>query len=272
LNGAVENNLRSAVTSVIFSVDGADNISVEEEPYTVQFNTVDLEPGEYTVSVTVTNEDGDVAEDQLTIFITTDVNVAPTVSISGVNNNEVITRQTIRVINSNITDDNGSDDIDRVKFRIAGVLVATVSEAPFTYEWDSFDNQVGTFVISVTGFDNSGAQRSDFVNVELVDPPNYFPRVSITSPNNGSLFTAGSTITLRATASDIEFDDICAVGFYLNGFTTFLNQDSEAPYEFDWDTNGFAAGEYTIEAVAFDQNCAYNGPASLSVITITITE
>jgi hypothetical protein len=73
------------------------------------------------------------------------------------------------------------------------------------------------------------------------------PTVAISSPGNGSIFTAGSGITLTANASDPD-GTIASVQFYDGD--NLLGEDNAAPYSFVWTTN--EVGIHLIHAKAFD--------------------
>lgn len=73
------------------------------------------------------------------------------------------------------------------------------------------------------------------------------PSVSLASPLNGASYTAPASITLAATASDLE-GTIAKVDFYQG--TTLLYSDVSAPYSYNW--TGVAAGPYNFSAVATD--------------------
>ena len=174
---AVSSNLPLAdITSVEFLIDSTVIQTLTEEPYTINFNTIDLEKGQYTISVVATNADGDMASDSDEVVITVDVNEAPNVNITGLSNNQQYIRQSVITINSNVTDANGADDIDRVEFRINNSLVSTVTREDveggdtYTYEWDTSENDLGGVTVQVTAFDEQGAERSDYVNVTLIEP------------------------------------------------------------------------------------------------------
>lgn len=267
LEADIANNLLSPLSSISFAVDGTVIQEVVEEPYEINFNTVDLEPGLHVISVSVSNADSDEATDEMEIVINVAQNEAPTVNITNLTNGESIVRQSVRIINSGVSDANDLDDIDRVEFIINGTLVATVTEAPFTYEWDTYENAVGAVTVEVTAYDKAGAQRSDFVNVTLTAPENYAPRVNITSPSNGGNITIGNLIDISATTSDDEGDAISSVEFYLNDL--YIGEDIEAPFTIeDFNTGGRQAGEYEIKAIVYDIN--YN--SSFTTITVTLSE
>jgi hypothetical protein len=75
--------------------------------------------------------------------------------------------------------------------------------------------------------------------------------VSLTAPANGASFTAPASLTVSATASDVD-GTIVQVDFYANG--GFLRTDTSSPYSFSW-TN-VVAGNYSITAVARDNDGA----------------
>lgn len=77
--------------------------------------------------------------------------------------------------------------------------------------------------------------------------PNAAPQVSITSPSNAASFSAGSSISINANATDSD-GSISKVEFF-NG-STKLGEDASSPYSFLW--NSVAAGSYTLTAKATD--------------------
>jgi len=79
------------------------------------------------------------------------------------------------------------------------------------------------------------------------------PVVSITSPTNNAAFTAPASITINATASDVD-GTVSKVEFYQG--STLLGTDSTSPYSYTW-TN-VAQGNYSLTAKAYD---------NLSVVT-----
>src|SRR5690606_22492715 len=89
------------------------------------------------------------------------------------------------------------------------------------------------------------------------------PTVSLTAPAAGSSFTAGSNITLSANASDSD-GTVTQVEFFQG--STSLGVDTSAPYSITW--SNVAAGNYTLKAVATDDD---NAVASSATANITVT-
>jgi regulation of enolase protein 1 (concanavalin A-like superfamily) len=94
-------------------------------------------------------------------------------------------------------------------------------------------------------------------------PVNIPPTVSITSPANGTNFTAPANVVINATANDTD-GTINRVDFYSG--TTLIGSDTLAPYSFTW--NGVAIGSYVLTAKAIDNAGA---ETTSNPISITVT-
>ncbi len=81
------------------------------------------------------------------------------------------------------------------------------------------------------------------------------PYVALTNPPNNAKLSAGNTITLQATASDLD-GTIAKVEFYAD--STKLGEDLTSPYSFAW--SSVPAGAYVLTARALDNQ----GAASVS--------
>ena len=86
------------------------------------------------------------------------------------------------------------------------------------------------------------------------------PSVQLTTPANGASYAAPATITLSATASDID-GTVTSVAFYKG--PTLLGIDTTPPYAFSW-TN-VPAGDYTLTAVATDEAGATSTSGTVTV-------
>ena len=103
-----------------------------------------------------------------------------------------------------------------------------------------------------------------WVDVRSTAPVNNPPTCSLTSPVNGSTFTAPAAVNLAATASDSD-GSVVLVRFYSG--TTLLNTDSASPYSYTW--TGVAAGSYALTAQAQDNEGATRTSAVVNITVIT---
>jgi len=86
------------------------------------------------------------------------------------------------------------------------------------------------------------------------------PFVSITSPTEDSTFNAGTTITITASASDLD-GSIAKVEFYDGN--TKLGADTSSPYGFDW--TDVPAGYHVLSAVATDTNADFSSSLPVEI-------
>lgn len=143
-------------------------------------------------------------------------------------------------------------------------------------------NSTGSPIVLVdqyTGYDLQTMMQSDGLHPNLIgeeriaevwsnslsallpagNPP---PNVAITSPTDGTTFTAPANITITAEASDSN-GFVTEVAFYNGG--ALLDIDSNGPYAFDW--SNVPPGNYALSATAIDNEGASR---TSSVVSITV--
>ena len=96
-------------------------------------------------------------------------------------------------------------------------------------------------------------------NVSISIAGNTPPMVSITGPSNGATYTAPATISVSASASDVD-GTVARVDFFAN--STFIGTATASPYTISW-TN-VAAGTYSLTAVAADNSGATTTSTAVS--------
>jgi hypothetical protein len=104
-----------------------------------------------------------------------------------------------------------------------------------------------------------GARLSPFVPTQQASPI-----VSITSPANNAVFTAGLPIQIQAQASDV-YGFISKVEFFANEVK--IGEDLAAPYQYSW--SNATAGTYIVTARATDDD---NMTATSSGTTVVVSE
>ncbi|WP_418262498.1 BNR-4 repeat-containing protein [Flavobacterium faecale] len=100
------------------------------------------------------------------------------------------------------------------------------------------------------------------IDLKIQEGPKTFG-VNLTSPTDNQSFQEGENVQLYATATT-DTGLLTKVEFFING--QVYNQDTTAPYLFDWIPS--AIGNYTIKAIAY--NDSGNSIAS-SEVSITVT-
>lgn len=127
--------------------------------------------------------------------------------------------------------------------------------------------RLGSMVIDVAGdrldakyLRETGVVDDSFTILKNV--ANTGPTVSVTSPAQGSTFTAPATIDIAATAADSD-GTIKQVDFYAG--STLLGTDTTAPYGTTW--SNVAAGTYSLTAVATDNLGATTVSAPVTITT-----
>lgn len=118
--------------------------------------------------------------------------------------------------------------------------------------------------LAVTSRNATTRTRAVFDNVGVVTSGgNQPPGVTVTQPASGAQVSAGSTVTLAASASDPE-NAMLAVDFYVEG--TMIATDNSAPYSASWSAS--TTGTYSLTAVAHDSGGA---SSTSSPVTVTVS-
>lgn len=98
--------------------------------------------------------------------------------------------------------------------------------------------------------------------VSVVSSPNLPPTVLITNPPNGTVFGVPANVTIEASASDSD-GSVTNVQFLVG--STVLSNRTSAPYVAT--TNSLPAGNYTLSAIASDNN----GAKATNSLSISVT-
>jgi len=125
-----------------------------------------------------------------------------------------------------------------------------------------------SYTYQIKATDAQPAETSPYTTAATISTTavtNIPPVVSITSPTTGSCVTAGSTITLTATATDAD-GTVSGVQFY-NG-ATLLGSGTQAGSTFTYSWVGVPAGSNSITAVATDNSAATTTSTVVTVNTI----
>lgn len=107
--------------------------------------------------------------------------------------------------------------------------------------------------LAVTSHNTGTTATSTYSNVTVRQPSggNQAPTVSISSPVNGTIYSAPASITIAAAASDSD-GTVSRVDFYQG--STLIGSDTSSPFSVTW--SSVPAGSYSLTAVATDNGGA----------------
>jgi uncharacterized repeat protein (TIGR01451 family) len=206
----------------------------------------------------------------------------PDVIISSPKNGMIFTEDANTFVASVTVHAITSGDIASVTFYDNLDPVATVDAAPFEFTYDPYQ---GSHTLTAEATDSYGMTATSLPVVIIVNPPE--PRVKITSPANGQIFTAPADIPIIAEvsnscpedftidASDFDPADNCCpvdnccpmnVEFFANSQS--LGVVKAPPYKFDW--TDVLPGIYHLiaKAVDVDDNSAISETALTIVVPV----
>jgi hypothetical protein len=247
------------VTQVAFYANGSLVATATASPWNATWTNV--APGTYDLTAVATDSSG-LSTTSATVSITVQSEpTPPSVSITSPSNGATITGTSVTLAAS-ASDADGV--VTTVAFYANGSLVATTTAWPWTATWSNVEP--GTYRLTAVATDSSGLSTTSApvdvtVVAETVAPPNVAPSVTITSPSDGSVFAAGTTIQLSAAASDAD-GSVVRVAYYANG-KLIATSTTSGSWSASW--ANVKQGGYTLTAVATDDDGATTTSAAVSI-------
>ncbi len=229
--------------------------SVTAAPYTYSWTGVAI--GTYSITAKATDNLNAVTTSTAVTVIVKATNTPPSVSITSPTNNASFAASATITLNATAADADGT--VSKVDFYNGTTLLKSVTTAPYTFSWANV--AVGTYSITAKATDNLNAVTTSTAVSVVVKATNTAPSVSLTAPTNNATFIAPATITLNATATDVD-GTVSKVDFY-NG-TTLLKSVATAPYTFTY--ANLAVGTYKFTAKATDNLSAVTTSAIVTVV------
>jgi photosystem II stability/assembly factor-like uncharacterized protein len=216
--------------------------------------------GTHTITAkAIDNMGAIVTSDIIKVYVKSNINELPTISItSPINNASFIAPANVSIA-TEAFDSDGS--IVKVEFFNGTVKLGEVLSQPFTYNWNNIKS--GRYIITAKATDNDGGSITSTAINFTVDDSNQLPTISITSPDNNASYIVPANISIMADASDSD-GNITKVEFY-NGASK-LGEDLSQPFQYDW--NNVTVGMYNITAKAIDNN---GGSKTSSTVNVTVS-
>ncbi|MFH0879672.1 MAG: glycan-binding surface protein, partial [Lentisphaerota bacterium] len=183
-------------------------------------------------------------------------NRPPTGSITNPANGSVYGQVTNLTIYATASDPDGS--VSSVAFYAGASNLGSDTTSPYSRVWTNI--KAGVYALTVRITDNSSQVRTS--SVVSVTVTNRRPTSSISSPSNGAAFIAPASITINATASDMD-GTVTQVVFYAG--SSNVGADATSPYSVTWLNVG--VGAYAFTARALDNS---GGIGTSAVVNVTV--
>ena len=242
------------VANVQFFVDGRpQGVADTTEPFVV--NWTPSASGVYALNAVAVDASGNQTTSS-TVNVTVTANGAPTVTLTSPSSGSSVQQGTPITLAANATDADGT--IASVQFIANGIQVGSASAPPYSVSWTA--QSTGTINLVARATDNSG-NRTDSATVSVTAVGNGAPTVAMTYPSTGSTITLGSSIVLKATATDYN-GVISGVQFYANGIP-IGGADTTGPFSVEWTPS--SAGIYRLLATASDNGGLQSSSETLIV-------
>lgn len=223
-------------------------------------NNVMLTQGQHVLRVAVTN--GGFNLGNMTFAYTGPLGFMPPVADAG-ENVAVTLPATTASLNGSGSNDPGGDTITYSWEQVYGPSVIAFNTN--TSMSPAISNLVqGVYKVRLTVSDGTYTSTNE-VLIIVSAGGNASPSVSVTSPAGGANYNLGETITINATAGDLD-GTVTSVKFYDS--STLIGEDSTAPYSFDWAAP--SGGSHSITAVATDNEGAV-GTSQVVTVNVIVT-
>jgi hypothetical protein len=241
-----------SVSSVEVFLDNVSAGTTSVSPYSVMINSVP--PGTHQITATATDNSGAMTSDSITVR----VNVSPAVSFSAPTNNTVfIAGPTNIAIHASASDMDGT--IASIQLFLDNVSIATTAAS--TYDNSATNIAPGNHVLTAITTDNDGATGTNTVAFIV----NRVPSVSISVPNDNSVFVRGANISIQAAASDLD-GSISQMQLLVNGGVASTSASGTLTFTINNATNG----TYVLIARATDNRGAIATSPTVTAVATTI--
>ena len=222
------------VAQVEYSLDDAVIATVDQAPFSYQWDTSGIGLGEHTLAVTVRDQAGNEAQMTVRLRVVPLLEVEITSPLEG----EEVAGQVM--VEPSIT---AFHQVASVEYLLDGKPLATVDQAPFGYRWDTSGVSLGEHTLAATVRDQAGNEAQAMVGLQVVP----LLEVEVLSPLEGADVVGQVTVEPSITA----FHQVASVEYLLDGKP--LATVDQAPFGYRWDTSGVALGEHTLAVTVRDQ-------------------
>ncbi len=148
-------------------------------------------------------------------------------------------------VNMSATDAFG---VASVSLYLDGTRIALLSEAPFTYSWNTMTIPNGFHVLRAMALDVAGNSSETQISVDVQNlADTVAPTVVITSPTEGSKVSANLTVTVNAS----DACGVVKVELWVDG--KLQATDATTPWTFTVNTKKWLTGSHSLVAKGYDE-------------------
>jgi ligand-binding sensor domain-containing protein len=237
------------VAQVVFALDGVDQATIAEMPFTWTWDTAGLVPGPYLLSARATDAAGNAATAVIQVEVAgnclADGNCPPA-------DVRIITPVEGAVVCGELSIEAAAsdDDLARIELSVDDRPVGVAERAPYAVLWNTRSVDNGPHVITAVAVDAANQRAFARASVEVRnvagEPCDNVPNVRIVDPADGTYLNGD--VFLEAQASDNGV--VVSVEFALdNGRLALLDS---VPWQTVWESDLFDEGVHTIKATATD--------------------
>ena len=241
------------ISQVVFFDNGTTVGAAAVAPYN---RTVTTTVGFHTFSAIATSASGQAGTNQVGVAV--NANVPPLVYLNqpAAGSYPYTTPLSIQAVAS---DPNAGGGITKLSIFAGSNQVATTASSTYSGTWSG---SPGTYSFVAQAWDVGNATTATApVSITLL--PNSPPTIALNSPTDGQSFMSPTTVPLRVTAI-ADGGAVVQVNYVITGgpALTLTNY----PFSYDWINP--SAGNYRIQAFAFD-NSGTQGQSATNSITVT---
>jgi RHS repeat-associated protein len=218
--------------------------------------------GTYTLTATVTDSLNAQATSAARTVTVNAANLPPTAALTAPANNAKYLLPATIPLSTSATAPEANDTVAKVEFYANGNLIATISAAPFNFNWVSPAS--GSYTLTAKATDGQGAETVSAARTISVSDTASPPTVALSAPANNAIYLVPPAITVGAgTASGNTNVTVTRVDFFANG--SLIGTRDATPYSISWASP--ATGTYALTAAVTD---SLNAQTTSAARTVTV--
>ena len=221
--------------------------------------------GNYSLTAVATDDDSKTTTSAAVNIVVEAPNVAPVVAITSPSEAAVFTASDDIPVVVTATDTDGSVNSVEIFSGETKLGDAVLDIDSWKYTWTTVP--AGNYSLTaVATDDDSKTTTSEAVNI-VVEVPNVAPGVAITSPSEGATYSAPADIVIAADATDTD-GSVTSVEFFEGVNSLGIDNDGTDGWSVNW--SGVAADNYTLTAVATDDEGSENSSAAINFQVVNL--